>query len=82
MPESQLHSQISQAKGRATNTQLGIAPQRPGTALRAQSSWLEDETGTANVIVWKQVYEAFHKAVITGRLVRVIGRIQRDGPPI
>ena len=41
---------------------------------------LEDETGTANVIVWKQVYEAFRKAVIAGRLVRVTGRIQRDGP--
>ncbi|MDP1593759.1 MAG: hypothetical protein Q8L80_05885, partial [Gallionella sp.] len=27
-----------------------------------------------------QVYEAFRKAVIAGRLVRVTGRIQRDGP--
>ena len=41
---------------------------------------LEDETGTANVIVWKQVYEGFRKAVIAGRLVGVTGRIQRDGP--
>ena len=38
------------------------------------------ETGAANVIVWKQVYEAFRKAVVAWRLVRVTGSIQRDGP--
>jgi error-prone DNA polymerase len=41
---------------------------------------LEGETGTANVVVWKKVYETFHKVVITGRLVGVTGRIERDGP--
>jgi len=41
---------------------------------------LEDETGTANIVVWKRVYAAFRKAVIAGRLVRVTGRIERDGP--
>ena len=43
---------------------------------------LEDETGTANIVVWKKVYETFRKAVIAGRLVRVRGRIERDGPVI
>ena len=28
----------------------------------------------------KEVYETFRKAVIAGRLVRVTGRIERDGP--
>ncbi|TKA93781.1 hypothetical protein FAZ78_26035, partial [Cereibacter changlensis] len=41
---------------------------------------LEDETGSANIVVWKKVYETFRKAVIAGRLVRVTGRLQRDGP--
>ena len=44
---------------------------RPSTAAGVIFLTLEDETGTANVIVWKQVYEAFRKAVIAGRLVRV-----------
>ncbi|MCB5412470.1 OB-fold nucleic acid binding domain-containing protein [Pseudogemmobacter faecipullorum] len=40
---------------------------------------IEDETGTANVVVWKKVYEAFRAAVVAGRLLRVTGRIERDG---
>ena len=41
---------------------------------------LEDESGTANVIVWRQVYKAFHDAVISGPLVRVTGRVQHNRP--
>ena len=41
---------------------------------------LEDETGTCNVIVWKSVYERFRRAIIAGRLLRVTGRVQRQGP--
>ena len=41
---------------------------------------LEDETGTSNLVVWKMVYEACRKAVITGRLLRTRGRMERDGP--
>src|SRR5690606_25464171 len=41
-----------------------------------------DETGVANVVIWKKVYEAFRKAVIAGRLVRVTGRTERDGPVV
>ena len=63
-----------------TVTGLVITRQRPGTAAGVIFLTLEDETGTANVIVWKQVYEAFRKAVIAGRLVRITRRIQRDGP--
>lgn len=40
---------------------------------------LEDETGTANVVVRRRVYETFRRAVVTGRLIRVRGRIERDG---
>ena len=80
LPESLPHDQLAQAKGRVTITGLVITRQRPGTAAGVIFLTLEDETGTANVIVWKQVYEAFRKAVIAGRLVRVTGRVQRDGP--
>ena len=33
----------------------------------------------AYIVVWSRIYERFRKAVIAGRLVRVTGRIERDG---
>lgn len=80
LPESLPHERLAQAKGRLTITGLVITRQRPGTASGVIFLTLEDETGTANVVVWKKVYETFRKAVIAGRLVRVTGRIERDGP--
>ena len=38
---------------------------------------LEDETGVVNVIVWRGIYERFRRAVISGRMLRVTGRVQR-----
>lgn len=80
LPESLPHERLAQTNGRVTITGLVITRQRPGTAAGVIFLTLEDETGTANVIVWKQVYEAYRKPVIAGRLVRVTGRVQRDGP--
>ncbi len=40
---------------------------------------LEDETGVANVVVWRKVCERFRKSVISGRLLRVAGRVEREG---
>ncbi|MDO5658722.1 MAG: OB-fold nucleic acid binding domain-containing protein, partial [Paracoccus sp. (in: a-proteobacteria)] len=54
----------------------------PGTASGVIFLTLEDETGVANVVVWKRVYAAFRKAVLTGRLLRVTGRLERDGAVI
>jgi len=42
---------------------------------------LADETGVANVVVWTRVYERFRRAVISGRLLRVTGKLQREGDP-
>ncbi|MES2432994.1 MAG: error-prone DNA polymerase [Pseudomonadota bacterium] len=80
LPESLPNDRLPQAKGRVTVTGLVITRQRPGTASGVIFLTLEDETGTANVVVWKKIYETFRKAVIAGRLVRVRGRIERDGP--
>mgnify|MGYP000243997805 CR=1 FL=1 len=52
--------------------------QRPGTAKGVIFLTLEDETGTANVVVWAAIYERFRRAVIAGRLLRVTGRLQRE----
>ena len=58
---------------------LAITRQRPGTASGVIFVTLEDETGIANVIVWPKAYERFRRAVISGRLLRVTGQLQREG---
>ncbi len=59
---------------------LVILRQRPGTAKGVIFLTLEDETGVINIVVWKKIYKAFRRAVISGRLLRVTGRVQRaDG---
>ena len=56
---------------------LVILRQRPGTARGVIFITLEDETGVVNVIVWRNIYERFRRAVVAGRLLRVTGRLQR-----
>ncbi len=58
---------------------IAVTRQRPGTASGVIFLTLEDETGTANVIVWPKTYERFRRAVIAGRLLRVSGQLQREG---
>ena len=82
LPESLPSDRLAQATGRLTVTGLVVTRQRPGTASGVIFVTLEDETGVANVVIWRRVYEAFRKAVIAGRLLRVTGRIQRDGQVI
>ena len=62
---------------RITVAGLVILRQRPGTAKGVIFVTLEDETGTVNIIVWRKTYERFRRAVISGRLLRVTGRLQR-----
>lgn len=80
LPES-LPNQALPARpaGRVTITGLVITRQRPGTASGVVFLTLEDETGTANVVVWRKIYETFRTAVVTGRLLRVTGRLQHEG---
>ncbi|WP_069299914.1 OB-fold nucleic acid binding domain-containing protein [Neptunicoccus sediminis] len=58
---------------------LVLVRQRPGTAKGVIFITLEDETGICNVIVWQNIYQRFRRAVVAGRLLRVTGKIQRDG---
>ncbi|MGH2898745.1 MAG: OB-fold nucleic acid binding domain-containing protein, partial [Solirubrobacteraceae bacterium] len=56
---------------------LVIARQRPGTAKGITFMLLEDEFGTANVIVSPQIYERDRLSVRTEPLVLVDGRLER-----
>lgn len=59
-----------------------LCRQRPGTAKGVIFLTLEDETGTANIVVWATTYERFRRAVISGRCLRITGRLQREGDVI
>ena len=61
---------------------LVITRQRPSTAKGVIFITLEDETGSANLVVWEHVFERFQAAVMTGRLLRVSGRLQIEGKVI
>ena len=58
---------------------LVLVRQRPGTAKGVIFLTLEDEFGISNVVVWRKLYERFRRAVIAGRMLKVTGRIQREG---
>ena len=52
--------------------------QRPQTAHDTLFVTLEDETGSVNVIVWKNVVEAWREQVLKSQLLAVQGTWQRD----
>lgn len=58
---------------------LVITRQRPGTASGVIFLTLEDETGVSNVVVWPKMYEKYRAAVLGGRLLKVTGRLEREG---
>jgi len=58
---------------------LAIVRQQPATASGVIFMTLEDETGIANIVVWRKVFERFRPIVMGARLVEVSGRVQREG---
>ena len=64
---------------RVTVAGLVLMRQRPGTAKGVVFLTLEDETGIANIIVWRKVFEAERRVAMTSRFLAVRGRLQREG---
>ena len=54
LPKSLPHDRLQQRRGRVIATGLVITCQRPGAASGVIFLTLEDETDTANVVVWKR----------------------------
>lgn len=79
-PHALPHTWLSRppAGARVTVAGLVMVRQRPGTANGVIFITLEDETGIANVIVWRQAYERFRRAVVAGRALKVTGKLQRE----
>jgi error-prone DNA polymerase len=55
---------------------LVLVRQRPGTAKGVVFLTIEDETGIANIVVWKDVFEANRKTVMTATFLVVHGQVQ------
>jgi error-prone DNA polymerase len=56
--------------------------QRPGSASGVTFVTLEDETGTMNVIVWRDLAERQRKELLASSLLGVCGTLQREGEVI
>jgi error-prone DNA polymerase len=57
---------------------LVLVRQRPGTAKGVTFMTIEDETGTVNLIVWRHVWERFHRVARRARALIAAGVLQRQ----
>lgn len=57
---------------------LVLVRQRPGTAKGVTFLTLEDETGVANIVVWKDAFDANRRLVMTSSFLVVHGQIQSE----
>jgi error-prone DNA polymerase len=57
---------------------LVLVRQRPGTAKGVVFMTLEDETGVANIVVWKDVFDANRRLVMSGSFLVVHGQVQSE----
>lgn len=61
---------------------LILVRQRPGTAKGVCFITLEDETGTANIVVFQNLFDQYRKEIIQSRLLMVEGNLQVEGEVI
>jgi error-prone DNA polymerase len=57
---------------------LVLVRQRPGTAAGVVFMTLEDETGIANIVVWKDRFEANRRLVMSASFIVVHGQLQSE----
>lgn len=58
---------------------LVVTRQRPGTASGVTFVTIEDESGSVNLIVWRDIAERQRKPLLAARLLQVNGVLQRHG---
>ncbi|WP_416865102.1 MAG: error-prone DNA polymerase [Imperialibacter sp.] len=61
---------------------LVLVRQRPGTASGICFITIEDETSTANLVVFKKLFDKYRKEIIQSRLLMVEGQLQKEGEVI
>lgn len=57
-------------------TSLITVRQRPGTAKDILFMTLEDETGSANIVVWEKFFDKYRKEIVQSKLLMVYGKLQ------
>ena len=67
------HGRLARAAG------LVISRQRPGTASGVTFLTLEDETGSINVVVWRDLAEKQRHQLLESQLLAVYGVLERQG---
>jgi error-prone DNA polymerase len=58
---------------------LVLVRQRPGTASGICFITIEDETGSANLVVFEKIFNQFRKEILQAKLLMVEGKLQREG---
>jgi len=58
---------------------LVLVRQKPGSAKGVMFITVEDETGVANLVIWPSLYEKQRRVILTAGMLRVDGRVQREG---
>ncbi|MDR6624511.1 error-prone DNA polymerase [Caulobacter segnis] len=58
---------------------LVLVRQMPGTAKGVMFMTIEDETGVANLVIWKTLYEKQRRIALSAHLIGVDARVQREG---
>ncbi|HEY4206231.1 MAG TPA: error-prone DNA polymerase [Puia sp.] len=58
---------------------LVLVRQRPGTASGVCFITLEDETGTFNLVVWRDLFDEYRKQILGAKLLMVEGNLQIEG---
>ena len=61
---------------------LVLVRQRPGTAKGICFITIEDETGSANLVVFPNIFQQFRKEILQSRLLMVEGKLQIEGEVI
>jgi error-prone DNA polymerase len=61
---------------------LVLVRQRPGTAAGICFMTIEDETGTANLVVFENIFLKYRKEILQSRLIMVEGKLQIEGEVI
>lgn len=61
---------------------LILVRQRPGTAKGVCFITIEDETGTANLVAFQNIFDKYRKEIIQSRLLMVEGKLQIEGEVI
>ncbi|KPH85228.1 DNA polymerase [Komagataeibacter intermedius AF2] len=73
--------QALEARDRSSLSVAGLVlvRQRPGSAEGVVFMTLEDETAALNVIIWPDMFERFRRVVLSGQMLGVVGRLQKEG---